>query len=258
MNFFTGYYRYLAFKHSLKLDFLPKAFRKNFRNFSDKVLPPQTSERNLSGKLHRLIDMTSTERNKRYLKIIDRTSEKEKALILGNSNFITTQHYFDSIADNLTSSDPIEQLMETDINSYLPNDILTKVDIASMANSLEVRSPFLDHKLIEFINSLPLKYKLFGNTRKRILVDAFSDLLPQTTAKRAKMGFGVPVASWIRNEWKELTKELLLDGNGIQSCGFSKNELEKLINNHIQSKSDNSYIIWCLIIFEIWYNHFMN
>jgi asparagine synthase (glutamine-hydrolysing) len=258
---FAGYYRYLAYKYSTFLDILPITIRKFIQQTANILLPEKTEEKNFTSKIHRILKMVSSSKNKRYLNTISRTNEREKLSLYGNHikniNLNPTQNYFNNIAGNLTAENSIEKLMELDMQTYLPYDILTKIDIASMSNSLELRSPFMDHKLIEFVNSLPLKYKQSFSDRKKILKDSFSDIIPDNLRNRKKMGFGVPISSWLKNEWKNKSNELILDGNGIKNGYFSKKDLSTILLQHQNNKTDNSYLIWSLMIFELWYNQFM-
>ncbi|MCF7791319.1 MAG: asparagine synthase (glutamine-hydrolyzing) [Victivallales bacterium] len=253
---FAGYYRYLVYLHSLKFDFIPPFLRKKLARLLSGIIPTTPDERSFKGKFNRILKMWAEPRNHRYLQMISRVTESTKHSVLNRRNR-TTQKYFEELCSEFTAENPVEKLMELDINTYLPNDILPKIDIASMANSIELRSPFLDHKLIEFINSLPFEYKIKHSKRKRILVDAFSDLIPELLVNRKKMGFGVPVASWLRNEWSSLSEDLILSGSGIKDCGFSSVELEKILKQHRNKTEDHSYLIWSLMIFELWYNRFM-
>ena len=258
---FAGYYRYLAFKYSTKADIIPISIRKLLHKTACTLLSKGTDERKIVSKIHRISRMAATPNGKRYLDIISRTDETQKLSLYGKyiekQELSDTQKYFDRINSKLTAENPVEKLMELDMHTYLPYDILTKIDIASMSNSLELRSPFMDHKLIEFVNSLPLEYKLKGNRRKRILVDTFSDIIPNNLQHRNKMGFGVPIASWLRSDWKKHSNELLLDGNGIKNGYFSKEALSIILSQHQNNQTDNSYLIWSLMIFELWYNQFM-
>jgi asparagine synthase (glutamine-hydrolysing) len=260
-EFFAGYYRYLLFKHSLATDTIPQSVRNNIYNFSQNFIPSGKDERSFAGKAKRVLKMSASDRNERYLEIISRTPEILKNSIYGKEiNYLDlkkTQSYFNSISHRLTAENPVEKLMETDIYSYLPYDILSKIDIASMSNSLELRSPFMDHKLIEFVNSLPLKYKQGFKTRKKILIDTFSDMIPKELQSRNKMGFGVPISSWLRDDWKRISTELILDGNGIKNGFFSKIKLSEILKSHQNNQADYSYLIWSLMIFELWYAQVM-
>ncbi len=140
---------------------------------------------------------------------------------------------------------------------YLEDDILFKVDRASMYNSLEVRAPFLDFRLADFINSLPLKYKLRGLTGKYILREVMKNKLPKSIINRKKKGFGIPLTMWLKKDLKNYMLETLnrkdIDSFGIINYDF----VEKLINDHLNNKKDNRKIIWNLIIFQNWCKNYL-
>jgi asparagine synthase (glutamine-hydrolysing) len=142
--------------------------------------------------------------------------------------------------------------------SYLPDDLLVKVDIASMANSLEARSPFLDHKLMEFAASLPPELKLKGLQSKYLLKRAFSPLLPREILNRKKMGFGVPIDRWLRNELKDFTYDIMLENRTIQRGFFRREAVQLLIDEHMTKHADHSYRIWTLLFLELWYRMFID
>ena len=202
----------------------------------------------------------SSKKENRYLDIIDRCGESLKLSLYGSrmDNFIptTTQEFMLSHYRSGTTANGVEAIMETDLHSYLPGDILTKVDIASMANSLEVRSPFMDHEVVSFAASLPLKYKQGFKSRKKILLDVCSDIIPKELLSRPKMGFGVPIAEWLRNEWKEISTDTLLNGKSIKVGFFDQKSVLEILNKHQNMQADYSYTIWALIIFELWYREF--
>jgi asparagine synthase (glutamine-hydrolysing) len=140
---------------------------------------------------------------------------------------------------------------------YLEDDILFKVDRASMYNSLEVRAPFLDFRLADFVNSLPLKYKLKGLTGKYILKEVMKNKLPENIINRKKKGFGIPLTMWLKRDLKNYMLETLnrkdIDDFGIINYDF----VEKLINEHLQNKKDNRKILWNLIIFQNWCKNYL-
>jgi asparagine synthase (glutamine-hydrolysing) len=152
----------------------------------------------------------------------------------------------------------IEQLLYVDMNSYLPEDLLVKVDIATMANSLEARVPFLDHKFMEFIASIPPRLKLKGSKTKFILKAAFKDFLPEAIFNRKKMGFGVPVSRWFRNELKDYVYGILLDSKSLNRGYFTPEGIRRLLEDHANQRNDNSAKIWALLILEIWFRVFMD
>src|SRR6202022_3044804 len=103
----------------------------------------------------------------------------------------------------------LDAMLEADVNHYLPDDLLVKMDVATMAHSLEARSPFLDHRLVEFMARVPGRYKLAGRTSKYLLKAALRDLLPAPILERPKMGFGIPVATWLRTSLREMLQDCL-------------------------------------------------
>jgi asparagine synthase (glutamine-hydrolysing) len=159
----------------------------------------------------------------------------------------------ESETDNL-----LEKLLYVDMNSYLPEDLLVKVDIATMANSLETRVPFLDHKFMELVAGIPSQLKLKGTKTKFILKSAFKDFLPDAIFKRRKMGFGVPVSRWFRNELKSYVHEILLDRKTLNRGYFKREGIERLLNDHIGLRYDHSAKIWALLFLEIWFRVFMD
>jgi asparagine synthase (glutamine-hydrolysing) len=143
-----------------------------------------------------------------------------------------------------------------DQSTYLPEDILFKVDIASMANSLECRSPFLDHQLIEFACSLPGSYKLTGAGRhKHILKEAFKDWLPAGFMQREKKGFSVPLASWIRNDFGPILRERLLAQKTLAPW-FRQEAVERMVEEHLSGRASHSNRLWSLLVLAQWVDSF--
>ena len=145
-----------------------------------------------------------------------------------------------------------------DVETYLPCDILTKVDVASMAYGLEARSPFMDHHVVELAAQMPLALKLHGRRGKRILVETFRDLLPESIQSRPKMGFGVPLDHWFRNELRELLCDTLLDPRSLQRGYFDPAAVRRLIDEHVASQWDHSARLWLLLMFELWQQRFVD
>jgi asparagine synthase (glutamine-hydrolysing) len=155
-------------------------------------------------------------------------------------------------ADNL-----VECMQSLDTRLYLAEDILTKVDRASMAVSLEVRAPFLDPRVAEYAASLPANYKLRGRTSKYILKQAAAPLLPSFVTKRGKKGFGVPVAEWLKGKLRPLARDLLsperLRRNGL----FDADYVERLQKEHETGAANHRKLLWTLLMFELWHESFI-
>jgi asparagine synthase (glutamine-hydrolysing) len=161
-----------------------------------------------------------------------------------------------SYGDEHPHGDRITRLQYLDLKLYLQESILVKVDRASMACSLEVRAPFLDHELVEFVMSLPSKLKLRGLTSKYILKKAMKNCLPDKLINRPKKGFGVPVAKWVKGPLKELFEDLL-SSNRIKREGFLNPEyVARLLQDHLLNKRDNRKQLWTLLVWELWTNHY--
>ena len=145
------------------------------------------------------------------------------------------------------------------MNLVLANDMLTKVDLMSMANGLEVRVPFLDYQVVDFIFSLPDDYKITNSIRKRILQDAFRDILPAKLYNRPKKGFEVPLLKWFRKEMKSLIVDDLLSEKNITAQGiFNYSEIEKLKRQLFSSNPQDVHArIWGLVVFQWWWRKYI-
>lgn len=160
------------------------------------------------------------------------------------------------IYDTWTSSharNRVDVMLDTDVQTYLPGDLLVKMDIATMAYSVEARSPFLDHHLMEFAASLPPDLKLVGADGKRLLKAALRGIVPDEILDRRKMGFGVPLNHWFRNELRTLPQEVLLDPKAIERGYFQRKELERLISEHQDGRADHASRLWVLLQLEYWH-----
>jgi len=152
----------------------------------------------------------------------------------------------------------LERLLYVDLHTYLPEDLLVKMDIASMANSLEARAPFLDHVFVERAAQIPFQLKMKGHERKFILKKAFSDLLPPSILHRKKMGFAVPVARWFRKDLREFVSTVLLETRTLNRGYFRKEGIERLLNEHTALRYDHSAKLWALLVLEFWFRIFVD
>jgi len=155
------------------------------------------------------------------------------------------------------ADDHLSRVLYTDIKTYLVGDILVKVDRMSMANSLEVRAPILDHRVVEYAASIPASLKLRGNEKKYILKKAFERLLPPDILYRKKMGFSVPLAHWLRNELKVVAEEKLFRSENGLSNYFRLTEINNIWLEHQQGIRDHSATLWSLLMFEFWWQKYI-
>ncbi|WP_276366400.1 asparagine synthase (glutamine-hydrolyzing) [Chryseolinea sp. H1M3-3] len=164
-----------------------------------------------------------------------------------------------AILQGLPEKENINDILCLDMNLVLANDMLTKVDLMSMANGLEVRVPFLDYEFVNYIFGLPAEFKIKGSLRKRILKDAFKDMLPKQLYHRPKKGFEVPLLKWFRNEMKSLIADDLLSERFIKDQQvFDYVEIEKLKRQLFSSNPQDIHArIWGLIVFQWWWKKYM-
>ena len=144
-----------------------------------------------------------------------------------------------------------------DTQFYIPNDLLVKVDILSMAHALEVRSPFLDHSLMEFVSQLPPQMKLKWGKLKYLVKKAFQKEIPVENLRHRKMGFAIPLAQWIRGHMQETFKEGLLSEQTRIHQYFLADEIHRLFSEHVTGKKDYAHELWALLVLEYWHREFI-
>ena len=205
--------------------------------------------------------LTSKERYWRWAGFAD--EEKAMKLFSEKSKVSLSQEDYRNLKFEILKTIPdqetINDILITDANLVLPNDMLTKVDLMSMANGLEVRTPFLDYELVNFIFSLPVEFKINPKIRKRILQDTFKDILPTQLYNRPKKGFEVPLLKWFRKEMKSLIVDDLLSRKFIEEQGiFNYTEVEKLKRQLFSSNPGDVHArIWGLVVFQHWWRKFI-
>lgn len=166
---------------------------------------------------------------------------------------ITCQHY-----RNADTDDHLAKILYTDIKTYLPGDILVKVDRMSMANSLETRAPLLDYRVVEYAANIPSALKLNGREKKYILKKAFEKMLPEDVLYRKKMGFSVPLAQWLRNELFSLADGIFQDDEGGLAHCFNMKKVRRLWENHQRGRDENTQELWSMVAFELWWRAYQS
>ena len=187
----------------------------------------------------------------RYSSILSLAQPKDLSMLL-NPNFqsnlaegiFTDQFNQGNIA-------PLDRMIRSDFAAYLPGDLLVKVDMATMANSLELRSPMLDVNVVEWGVSLPRKFKITGFETKHILKDVARSLVPAELIDRPKMGFGIPRAEWLRGGMKELVIDTLTDTTATQRGWFNTSGVKKMIGIHMAGE-DKDNVLWPILMLELW------
>jgi asparagine synthase (glutamine-hydrolysing) len=157
-----------------------------------------------------------------------------------------------------TASGTLDHMLEVDSLAYLPDDLLAKVDIATMAYSLEGRSPLLDHELMQFAASLPERMKVSGRQKKAVFRHAMRGIVPDEILDAPKRGFQPPVAAWLRGELRDYAREVLLDPATRERGYFRTDVVTRLLDEHAGGGADHSQGIWTLLVLELWHREFVD
>lgn len=260
---FAGYERYAAMRIGEQFYRLPRLLRQLVLEPAIAIMPQAAVTRSRYGRIRRLLDVIGRPRSERYLRLTCGLSEELKAEIC-------TQEFRERALESsaLTLMQPwfagngeieiVDRAMMADTANYLPNDLLVKVDIASMAVSLEARAPFLDHHVLEFAASLPARYKLRRLATKYLLKRALKGVLPEENLMRRKMGFGVPIGHWFRGEMKGFLTETLLSERASRRGYFEPRVVRHLIEEHLAMRRDYSPQLWTLVMLELWHREFID
>lgn len=244
---FWGYHQYLILSYSKYLYRLPYALR-----FMLGKLLTKTNNHKLT-----LVGQSFFQKNLfnsfAFMRKIERGYERNSLFAEGE---LTMEDLFRERASHFPILDVVSKSSRLDATYYLPDDILQKVDIASMSSSLEVRVPILDHRIVEFAQSLPVKYKLRGIGSKYILKKVLSKYIPRKLFERPKRGFVAPIDKWFRGELKEMIQDELSPSQ-IKQFGYLKPDgVKKLLDTHLSNRNDTHLILWALLVLLRWNKQF--
>lgn len=258
---FAGYPTYFA--HTLARLYLkaPSMFRKKLNKLADK-LPVSLNNFSLDFKIKKFISGLGYNPEIRHYIWLGSFSPAQKEELFCD-DFKQHLNKIDNFEDiefhlkNCNSNNFLEKLLYLDARLYLQDDGLVKMDRASTANSLEVRSPFLDPDVVEFAAKLPHTFKLNKFKSKYILKKAATRRLPSRIINRTKKGFGMPIAKWINGELKPFVLDTLSSSKLKKQHIFNYIFIEKLLNEHFSKKKDNRKLIWTLLVFQMWYKKYI-
>jgi asparagine synthase (glutamine-hydrolysing) len=260
---FAGYERYAAMSLSERYRRLPNVLREGVIRQAVGLLPSSELKRGRVRSLKRFLRAASLPPAERYMRWLcafdlDAKGELYTEKFRRENEGLDGHRWLAPWFARANGAGVVDATLLTDTMTYLPNDLLVKVDIASMAVSLEARSPFLDHHVIEFAASLPEKLKLRGLTTKYILKKTLAKLLPQENLKRAKMGFGVPVGHWFRGRMQGFLRENLLSGKSASRGLFRPESVRQLVELHTRGERDYTHQLWTLLMLELWFQRFID
>ncbi len=270
---FAGYDRYRAVALAALLDRLPPGQRRFLGGPLARLVPASSRAKTRLRRVRRLLEGVAQSPDGRYLGWVAMFDEPGRAAL-----------YADPFLDHLARSgldhpeaadpasvlarafdaaprrDPVTRATIADLLTYLPGDLLVKVDLASMGHGLECRSPFLDHRVVELALAMPIrrKLRLRGGRSKVVLKAAFADLIPPSILTRPKMGFGVPLDRWFRGELKAELRAVLLDPVALGRGLFRPEAVARLIDDHESGRRDNAYRLWALLMLELWFRRHLD
>lgn len=251
---FGGYERYLARRFQLFYDLLPKALRERvIRPFVERL--PATTDyygTSLTKKL-KLFVQAASRLEENPLAVIPRTFSHGEVMNLIGTGYDENTDPVLSTARQWMGLDPVSRMMFTDVQTYMAEDILTKVDRMTMAHALEVRSPLLDYRVVEFACRLPREFKIQARTTKRILRRAARGHVPNPILKRSKYGFQVPLGEWFKGKLRSWAQERLYSPGHDR---FNSEFVRRLWDDHQQGRVDNTHRIWLLLVFNEWFAQF--
>ncbi|MGP3965778.1 asparagine synthase (glutamine-hydrolyzing) [Nonomuraea sp. 3N208] len=253
---FGGYQRYILMGKSGWIPQMPGAVAAISGRIGDLI-----AERSTSGSLFRrlgwLMQFAAERPSQRYARLMSAFTPKSKIEIYSDELRdllveVDSYRLLDEAFQQSRAETDLGRILDVDIATYLPGELLVKVDITTMANSLEARSPFLDHHLMEWAAGLPIDYKVRNGKTKLLLKRAISPWLPKEILTSPKQGFGVPLASWLRGELRELAFDVLTDDTARHRGLFRPAVVRDLLHHHIAG-ADHSVRLWTLLQLELWY-----
>lgn len=253
---FGGYEKYLADYYVAKYKSLPKLVRKGVEKIVN-TIPLNGYTNNGLRKVKKVIQYSKDSGFDLYYDMLCLGfNDEERNKLLSEDYFTDIKAIYKGFYDSLpTSISYLQKEQVIDVYRVLEGQMFPKVDRACMHNSLENRAPFIDSGIVNFSLNLPDEYKIEGNNKKKILKDAFNDILPRETLEFSKRGFGVPVDHWFRNELKDellsLLNKDLIEEQGI----FNYECIEKLLEEHITGKENHKGMLWNLFVFQKWYKN---
>jgi asparagine synthase (glutamine-hydrolysing) len=260
---FAGYERYRAVQLARNFDRLPRVVQTLIAAPFWQRLPASTRQKSKRRRFKRLLSALAYPPERRYLKWVSIFDDARLPELLSDDfrarlGAADAAEFLLAAYRECPQRDFVTRTTCADLVTYLPCDILNKVDIASMAFGLEARCPLLDHEVVDLAAGMPMEWKMRHGRGKRILIETFADLLPPAIQRRSKMGFGVPLDHWFRDELQPLLREVLLDRRSLGRGLFRPQTVERLVEEHVTSRWDHSYRLWSLLVLELWQQKFLD
>ncbi len=272
---FGGYDRYRALALTEILQRVPVGPRRALARTMSRLIPRSGKAKSRLRALERLTERIDRPAANRYLGWMTTFDEVERLALYADDQLDRLATYSAGLADPgsidpatiqarafaaADGRDVVTRAMVADILTYLPGDLLYKVDMASMAHGLECRAPFLDHRVVELAAAMPVdrKLRLRPGRSKVVLKRACADLIPERISRRRKMGFGVPVGRWFRNELKDEISAILLDPSTLARGLFRPDRVRLLIDEHAAGRREHGHRLWALLMLELWMREYLD
>lgn len=256
---FAGYSRYLASLAARRVEWVPRPVRSGLAALS----AGSTASRSFAARARRFLQAAADTPQQRYARWIFHFGDRQKQELctpafLERVGALQSVHSLEALFADVPDEDFLDATLHVDVHSYLPDDLLVKVDIATMAYGLEGRSPFLDHRFMEYAASLPTTLKIRGVDKKYLLKKIARRFLPSEVIDRPKMGFGVPLEHWFRSQLRELAHDVLLGTRASQRGYFNQAFVRRMLTEHEQGQHNWSYQLWNVLVFELWHQMFID
>jgi asparagine synthase (glutamine-hydrolysing) len=259
---FAGYSRYVANLAASRLERIPRALRRALAAAGLRVPESGTidSWRSRARRIGETLALDGADRYVAYMTHLnglrrDRLYTEAYRELVGPS---VASNVMEGPWRNSGAASVLDVMLDVDVQTYLPDDLLVKMDIATMASSLEARSPLLDHELMEFAASLPPRFKVHGREKKVALRGALRGWVPDQVLDAPKRGFRLPLADWLRGELREFAYDVLLDRRALDRGYFREAYVRDLVERHLAGVQDHSQGIWTLLMFELWHRRFVD
>ncbi|MEX2661920.1 MAG: asparagine synthase (glutamine-hydrolyzing), partial [Vicinamibacterales bacterium] len=253
---FGGYDRYLAHPRVARFDRLPLPGRRQLASAVWPLLPHGMQGKNF-------LRHAARDDNDRFVDSVAFFREDEKAALYtpgfrallngGNAEARLARHF-----ERFASLPIHSRMMRVDFETYLPEDVLTKVDRMSMAHSIESRVPLLDNEVIDFAATLPAHLKISEGRRKHVMKEALKGLVPDAILNRKKQGFGIPLGAWFRGGLTDVFADVLGSATTKQRGYFQPAFIERLVQEHLSGRRDHTLRLWQLLVFELWHRHYVD
>jgi len=259
---FAGYTRYAANAVAGRLEFLPAPLRRGLASLGAR-LPDDGEVSSLPNRARRLMSTLALDAPARYARYVSwfHAAQRHELYTPAFADAIDDMGACDAMGAlwaAATGSSVVDKMLEVDVSTYLVDDLIAKIDIATMAYGLEARSPFLDHELMELAASIPANLKVRGASKKWILRQALRGWLPDDILDRPKQGFSVPLSAWLRGDLRDWSRDVLLDPRSLGRGCFEPAAVRGLLERHDRGADGDAKRIWALVMLELWHRELID